>query len=201
MFIVGLTGGIGAGKSTVAREFANLGVDIIDTDVVARDILQMNPEVITKIQDKFPEAIADNGKLDRAKLRSIVFSNLSNKAWLEKLLHPLIRHETMHRIKEATSSYCIVVVPLLIETKFVELVDATLVVDIPQELQIERAMQRDGTDRKTIENIINAQVSHAERLKYATDLLDNTKELSELRHDIELLHKHYLHEANKTQRL
>lgn len=192
MLVIGLTGGIGSGKSTVARLFAEKGVTIIDTDQLARDITLPGQEALAKIIEKFGKGILLPDKtLDRSQLRKIVFTDLHKRQWLEQLLHPLIRAETQRRIESATSPYCMVVIPLLLETKPNPLVKRILVVDLPEEQQLLRAHLRDQLPEKEISAIMRSQVTREQRLAAADDVIDNHGTLAELIPQVEKLHQSY----------
>lgn len=193
-YIVGLTGGIGSGKTTIANNFAELGIQIIDADTIARDVVMPKTLALEKIKTYFgDDIIMASGELDRAKLRTKVFNNIEDKHWLNNLLHPLIRQEMMARVKAATSLYCILVVPLLIENKLTPLVDHILVIDVDAKTQLSRASVRDNNDEALIQKIIDSQISRDERLSYADDIIDNQyQSFSEIKENIKELHTKYL---------
>lgn len=196
MLVIGLTGGIGSGKSTVANLFAELGATIIDTDQLARDVTQPGQPALKKIAKHFgPEILLPDNSLNRSALRKIIFADDKNRRWLENLLHPLIRQEMERLISSATSPYCIAVIPLLLETKPNPLIDRILVVDASEEQQIARAYNRDNVSRDDIAAIIKTQVSREHRIKAAHDVITNTGSLEELAHQVEKLHQLYLQEA------
>lgn len=191
-FIVGLTGGIGSGKSTVARLFAKLNVDVVDTDKIAREIVRPGSELLDKIVNKFGEKILDDdGSLNRAKMREIIFNDLHAKQWLESLLHPVIYQHMYQQILATTSPYCIVIIPLLVESHIPYPIDRILVVDSTEEQQIERIMQRDHVSEQAVKNIIAAQASRKEKLKIADDVIENTQDEKYLQKLVEALHKLY----------
>jgi len=192
-FIVGLTGGIGSGKSTVAKAFSDLGVEAIDADVIAREVVVPGTDALKEIAAHFGNQILNtDGNLRRDALRKIVFDNPAEKDWLEKLLHPLIRKTIEQQIANVHSEYCLLVSPLLLETDQRELVDRILVVDITPELQLERTIDRDGSDKTTIEAIIAAQINRESRLQAADDILDNQGGLDTLQQAVDELHMQYL---------
>ncbi|MFA9487857.1 MULTISPECIES: dephospho-CoA kinase [unclassified Mannheimia] len=200
--VVGLTGGIGSGKTTVSDLFAELGVDIIDADIVARQVVEKGTPLFDKIAEHFGDDILNAEKeLDRAKLRQIVFNNESEKNWLNNLLHPAIREEMVKKLQESTACYVIWVVPLLIENKLTEFCDRVLVIDISPEIQLERATRRDKGKEETIKNIIAAQVSREERLSYADDVIENNLPIEQglqlIKEQVQALHHKYLALANK----
>lgn len=190
--VVGLTGGIGSGKSAATSQFAALGIDIIDADEVARDVVTLGSEGLTRITEHFGHAILlEDGTLDRAALRERVFNNSEEKQWLNQLLHPLIRKTMLQQIADATSHYCILSVPLLVEGSLTELCDRVIVVDCPESMQLERAMQRDGSTKQIIESIMASQATRKERLAAADDVIDNSKTLAFLNEQVLTLHSKY----------
>ncbi|ESE39896.1 dephospho-CoA kinase [Shewanella decolorationis] len=192
-FVVGLTGGIGSGKTTVANLFAEEGVDLVDADVVAREVVAPNSQGLKAIIDHFgAEILTATGELDRAQLRQRVFSDEQQRQWLNQLLHPMIRQEMLSQVKNATSDYVIMVVPLLFENGLDRLVNRTLVVDISPELQISRTVKRDNVDATQVNNIINSQCSRSEKLARADDVIDNQGEISTLKQEVQALHQRYL---------
>ncbi|OJF69024.1 dephospho-CoA kinase [Alteromonas sp. V450] len=188
-FVVGLTGGIGSGKSAATCEFERLGIDIVDADVVARDVVDVGTQGLSEIEMYFGKGILlDDGTLNRAALRDRVFSNSDAKEWLNNLLHPLIRARMQHLIELSTSQYCILSVPLLVENKLTTLCDKVVVVDCPTSTQLERAMLRDGSSEKTIKSIMASQASRETRLNAADYVLHNNTTLSALADQVNTLH-------------
>lgn len=196
-FVVGLTGGIGSGKSAAADEFARLGATVVDTDAIAHELTAPGGAAIEPLRRLFGDAyIAESGALDRAKMRSLVFSDPGARARLEGLLHPLIRAESEQRMRAASGPYVIHVVPLLIESpRYRERVDRVLVVDCPEALQIERVQKRSALARETAEAILRAQVPRATRSAAADDLIDNSGSLDALHKQVAALHAKYLNLA------
>ncbi len=191
--VIGLTGGIGSGKTAVSDLFAKKGIDIIDADVVARQVVEPGSEALLKIADKFGEqSILSDGSLNRPFIRQLVFADKSNKQWIDDLLHPLIRAVMNQQIKQAQSPYCILAVPLLVENGMNKMVDRVLVVDVDEHTQLQRASARDGQSKEQVQKIINAQASRKERLHLADDTIDNSATLDELIPQVERLHKQYL---------
>lgn len=192
MLIIGLTGGIGSGKSTVADLFSKLGVPIIDADVIAREVVAVKNN-LEKIVAHFGSEILDaKAQLDRAKLRKCVFENARQRQWLENLLHPMIIAEIKQRISALNSPYCIVVIPLLAEVlKSRQLVDRVLVVDIPEELQIQRTAQRDKLAAQEVQSILASQTNRAQRLAIANDILSNAGDIATLQQAVLNLHQRY----------
>lgn len=204
MFTVALTGGIASGKSTVARYFAELGVAVIDTDQIARKLIN-TPKILSQVVDYFGSAILTKDKqLDRSRLRACIFSNKKSRDYLEQLLHPLIYKEIQASILVVKSIYCLVVIPLLFEertsalhkekkdlTSVIEL-NRTLLITTSQALQIQRARERDQIKKKQIDAILSVQVSSAISLKKADDIIFNETTLDNLRQSVERFHQMYL---------
>ncbi|MGL4713642.1 MAG: dephospho-CoA kinase [Shewanella sp.] len=192
-FIVGLTGGIGSGKTTVANLFAEEGICLVDADVVAREVVAPGTHGLNAMISHFGiEMLTASGELDRAKLRQRVFNDQQERQWLNQLLHPMIRQEMLLQVAKATSAYVIMVVPLLFENGLDSLVNRTLVVDISPELQINRTVKRDNVDASQVNNIMNSQCSRDEKLARADDIIDNQAEISTLKQQVRVLHQHYL---------
>ncbi len=174
MYVVAVTGGIGSGKTTIANQFAALGIDVVDADVIARDVVEPGAPALAAIATYFgPDVIAPDGQLDRRSLRERVFSDPNAKAWLNALLHPLIRQEMLRQCAAARSPYCLLVVPLLVENKLTGLANRVLVIDVDEATQIERTCRRDGVPAEQAKAIIAAQASRSERLAAADDVIDN----------------------------
>lgn len=192
--IIGLTGGIGSGKTAVSDTFSQLGIDIVDADIVARDVVAIGSPALTEIADMFgADILLADGSLNRQKLRSLVFTNDGYKNWLNNLLHPLIRQSMLSQLNASTSPYCILVAPLLLENKLQQFVDRVLVVDVSIETQINRTLKRDKSNREEIKAIIASQISRDDRLIAADDVLNNDKlTLLELQQQVEKLHQIYL---------
>lgn len=196
-FCVGLTGGIGCGKTAATDAFAALGAGVVDTDVISRELTAAGGAAMPKIVAEFgPEFSLADGGLDRARMRTLVFSDASAKKRLEAILHPLIRDESRKRIAEATAPYVLLVVPLLLETgSYADLLDRILVVDCEEETQIARVMTRSGLTAEEVRNIMNAQIARAGRLARADDVLVNDADINHLRGEVARLHDKYLAEA------
>ncbi len=195
--MVGLTGGIASGKSSVAKIFNDLGVNTVNADLLAREAVEPGQAALQAIADHFGSKILlPDGTLDRASLRKIIFSQSEQKDWLEALLHPLIAALMRTRILESPSPYCILESPLLLETEQHKLVDKILVVDVARETQMKRAMERDKSDASVIQSIIASQLSKEERIERADELIKNEGSLKELRKKVEILHHSYLALAN-----
>lgn len=192
MLVIGLTGGIGSGKSTVAEMFESLGVPIIDMDRIARQIVEPGQPALTQIKQAFGEKIvAASGQLNRQQLSKIIFDSAVRRHQLEAILHPLIRQETARQLAELKSPYCIVVIPLLLESEQRSLVDRVLVVDVPESLQISRTMQRDGISAAQVRKILAAQVGRDSRLNAADDVIDNSAAMEDIRHRVDELDQQY----------
>jgi len=197
MFVIGLTGGIASGKTTVSDLFKDLNIDIVDADLVAREVVKPQSIGLQKIADHFGNHfLLANGELDRTKLRTEVFSNESSKQWLNNLLHPLIRNEITDQLKLASSAYCILVAPLLLENNLLHLVDRVLVVDVDETTQVKRAVSRDPSSEEEIKRIMASQISRDERLSKANDVICNSnKSVDELSKEVFKLNNEYLHLA------
>jgi len=191
--VIGLTGGIGSGKSTITEMFAKLDIDIIDADIVARKVVEPSSDALIQISQHFGEQfILADGHLNRPLLRSQVFSNEKDKAWLNNLLHPLIRQRMLQEIQQSTSNYCLFVAPLLIENNLQSIVQRIIVIDITEEQQIERTILRDPSSRDEVQRIISSQISRKERLSHADDIIDNTqKDLAEVNKQVIKLDQSY----------
>lgn len=192
-YIVALTGGIGSGKTTVANEFAKLGVPLVDADVIARQVVEPNSPALKSITHHFgKDVILPNGALNRQRLREIIFSKPDEKKWLNALLHPLIQQETQKQFQQINYPYLLWVVPLLIENNIHHLADRVLVVDVTVEEQIQRTLKRDKTSLEQVTNILNAQVSREKRLDYANDIITNHSHDRDLSTKVAALHNQYL---------
>lgn len=196
-YIVGLTGGIGSGKSTIAEYFSALGVPIIDADVVSRQIVEKGSPLLDKIAQHFGNTIlTKRGELNRERLRQIVFSQPEEKEWLNQLLHPAIRMEMLNQLKHVNYPYVLWVVPLLIENQLTEYCQRILVIDVLPHIQLERAIKRDKNREEIIKNIMNAQINRETRLSYASDIIENNLPLVEneinLKQQVKSLHQTYL---------
>lgn len=195
-FVVGLTGGIGCGKSTVTALFAQLGVQHVDADIVAREVVMPGTPCLQAITQYFGEEILlSGGELNRAKLRQHIFTDAASKTWLEQLLHPAIRQQILAQLKALTSPYALLVAPLLLENKLNRYVQRVLVIDLPESLQLSRAMARDHADEQQIKAIMAAQLTRTERLKLADDIITNDSSISDLPPQVAALHQQYLQQA------
>ena len=193
MFVVGLTGGIGSGKSTVAEMFTALEIDLVDADVAAREVVAPGTPGLAEIVEHFgPDILMADGSLDRRGLRRVIFHQEQEKHWLETLLHPMIRMWLTQQISNRRSAYCLLVSPLLLETGQAELVDRILVVDVSVETQIARTLARDGGEERTVRAIIAAQIERSQRLEHGDDIIDNELPVHPLRQRVKTLHQQYL---------
>ena len=191
--IVGITGGIGSGKSAVTERFERLGITVVDADLAARVIVEAGRPALTSIAAHFGQDILqDDGTLDRAALRQRVFADDNERRWLEQLTHPLIGQEIVDQIAAATSPYTILSSPLLLETSQKALVDCVVVVDVPEETQLQRTMQRDANAEAQVKRIMAAQIQRQDRLELADIVIDNSHSLEALDGLVEELHKEFL---------
>ena len=203
-YLVGLTGGIGSGKSTIANSFKKLGIKLVDADYAARAVVEPGSEALSKIEAYFQPLAVDtpmivDGKLNRSALRNIVFNDVDKKDWLEALLHPLISQWIDDQIGQPTESpYIILESPLLFETEQNNRVNTALLVDIPPELQIQRAMQRDKNSADQIQGIIDSQMSRKDKLNKATYIFDNSQDLKTIDGRVLTLHQQFLSLAEST---
>jgi dephospho-CoA kinase len=193
MRIIGLTGGIASGKSAAADHFAALGVPVIDADRIARELVEPGKPALKKICQRFGNSILlENGELDRATMREIIFIDAQARQDLEAILHPLIRDVITERIAALDDCYCIVVIPLLTESGNWGILDHRLVIDCPESLQLERLQQRDQLDLEQAKRILDAQASREQRKAIADDIIDNSHDLAYLESAVEKLHAKYL---------
>lgn len=195
MFIVGLTGGIGSGKSTIAQHFVELGVACIDADQTAREVVLPGTTALKAISEHFGASILlTDGSLDRRQLRDKVFADEQARQWLNDLLHPLIRQRMLQQCQETIGPYCILMVPLLFENNLQSLVQRTLVIDVDEATQIRRTMQRDNTTEAQVRTIISTQCPRQQRLELADDVLFNGDNVTseQLKIAINNLHQSYL---------
>jgi dephospho-CoA kinase len=190
---IGLTGGIGSGKTEVSRYFATLGVPVIDTDTIAHELVARGQPALAEIAAQFGDEILDqHGNLDRAKLSGIVFADPGRRRQLEQILHPRIRDKAIALSEQCEAAYCIIVIPLLVESGRDYPLDRILVVDIPVELQYQRIARRDGISREQIASILAAQADRDTRLRAADDIVVNDGNIEGLHRKIDALHQRYL---------
>ena len=190
---IGLTGGIGSGKTTVTNIFSELGVPIIDADAISHEVVEKGQPALKTIAEVFgSDVIDENGQLRRDKLRQIVFDDSQARKKLESIIHPLVYGEIKRQISQVSFPYCILSSPLLLESRSQYKVDRVAIIDVPESIQIERAGQRDNLPAADIQKIIDSQLNRNSRIKQADDVLVNDKDLCSLRNKVELLHKKYL---------
>ena len=189
---IGLTGGIGSGKSTVAKMFEERGVPIIDADQIARDLVRPGMPALMAIVDRFGPEILIDGDLDRRKLREIVFADPNARHWLDGLMHPLIYSEMAGQADKFKSPYVILVIPLLLETDHKHFVDRVLVVHADPKLQLERLVERDGISDEAAQSIMKTQLETSERLSLSEDRIENSGDLEVLEGKVEHLHRKFL---------
>ena len=193
MYIVGLTGGIGSGKTTIAYFFSERDIEVINADQLARKVVQPGTIALSQIKQKFGDKIlTESYGLNRSLLREIVFKDERQRVWLENLLHPLIEDEINKSIESALSQYVVLESPLLLETNQHKLVNRILVIDVSPEIQLKRTLSRDGGSEATIKAIINSQLTRLQRLNMADDVINNEQDLKSVRIELESLHQNYL---------
>ena len=202
MLIIGLTGGIGSGKSTVSQHFEALGIPVIDADTISRELVAPGQPALQEIAREFgPELIGPDGELNRAQLRDQIFSHAADRKRLEAILHPKVRDEMRRRVlalenRQLAPSYCVLSIPLLVESGWTDLVQRVLVVDSSIEDQIKRTQQRDGVDAEQAAAIIHSQIDRDSRLAAADDIIRNDADLAALHAQVEALHQRYLQLAD-----
>ena len=203
MFKVGLCGGIASGKSTISRIFESLGVSIVDTDLISHELMQPGQVGYQKTLDHFgPEILLPNAAINRNRLRELVFNDPDLKRWLEQMLHPLIKDEAIKLMQEISNTpYVLLVVPLMFETGFNQLVDHVIAIDCPRSVQITRLIQRDGINEKLANQILDAQINNEERIRLADSIISNSEnsdpseQISTLHHKLILLSTHLASKA------
>jgi dephospho-CoA kinase len=195
---IGLTGGIASGKTTVANFFADLGIPVIDTDVIAREVVAKGAPALAEIRTAFGDTVfSDDGTLDRRAMRKLVFSDDNKRQRLERILHPRIRDAAVMQAEAVTAPYMVIVVPLLVESPMKEFMDRVLVVDCSEDVQLSRLKMRDTENEEQAHSMIAAQASRDERLAIADDVVLNDSDLDETRSQVEALHQAYL-ESSKS---
>jgi dephospho-CoA kinase len=193
MFKIGLTGGIGSGKSAATKVFESLGITVVDADIVAREVVELGSPALAQIATYFGASIlTDSGELNRRALREIIFATPEAKDWLEALLHPLIRESITQQLDKSSSPYSILSSPLLFETNQHKLVNRCLLIDAPVELQVARASSRDYTDEAQIRSIIAQQMSRQCKTEKADDIILNDKDIKTLEHNVQRQHDIYM---------
>lgn len=198
--IVGLTGGIGSGKTAAMRIFEGFGIGCVDADVVAREVVEPGTPALQALAERFGrEILTADGRLDRASLRQRIFSSEEDKRWLEGLLHPLIREEMQRQLQSISSPYRVLVAPLLFENDLDRQCDTSVLIDVPEDIQIERVVDRDGVDREQAAAIIRQQMSRTEKLKRADHIVSNTGSLKDLEKQLLALHKEFMAQSAATK--
>lgn len=196
MYVVGITGGIGSGKSAATERFESLGITVVDADVISRIIVEPGRPALAAIADHFGEDILQSdGTLDRARLRTLVFNSPEERSWLEQLTHPLIGEEIVTQLTAAKSPYVMLSSPLLLETSQAQLTDLVIVVDVPVDVQVQRTMARDDNDEAQVRRIIDAQMPRKDRLARADIVIDNNQSLAALDESINHIHATLLSKA------
>ena len=197
-WVLGFTGGIGCGKTAVSNMFEELGITIVDADIIARQVVAPNTIGLNKIVSYFGnEILMPDGTLNRAVLREHIFANNDDKQWLNKLLHPLIRNKILTDLNTATSTYVVLVAPLLFENSLDKYCNQTLLIDVPNSVQIERTTQRDNVSVEQVKSIIAAQMPREHKQQKADAILNNDRDLALVKTDLLRLHKNYLQLALK----
>lgn len=192
-YVIGITGGIGSGKTAVSDHFESLGITVVDADVASRTVVEIGTSALASIAEHFgSQVLQTDGSLDRAALRSAIFEDSTQRQWLESLLHPLIRAEIVSGLESASSPYAILVSPLLIESGQSQLTERVLVVDVPEALQLKRTVARDSNSEQQVKAIMAAQASRQQRLDSADDVVVNDNTLEHLKAQVEALHQKYL---------
>ncbi|MFC1683866.1 dephospho-CoA kinase [Pseudomonadota bacterium] len=193
MLVIGLTGGIGSGKSTICNQFASLGTPIIDADLIAHELVEPGQPALGQIASAFGhDFITAQGELDRPRLREHIFIDETARARLQAILHPLIRARMKELLAALDAPYVIIAIPLLVETGQRDMLHRILVIDTPEELQIQRVCQRDKVSVNQVQSILEAQCSRSERLAVADDIIHNTNGLDALERQVNQMHQHYL---------
>lgn len=192
-FIIGIAGGIGSGKTAASDYFQSLGLSVVDADVCARKPVAKGQPALSAIAAHFgSEILLENGELNRAKLREIIFSDPNEKTWLEQLLHPLIAQELQQQLQNASGPYVILASPLLVESGQYQLCDRVLVIDVPEDVQMQRVQARDNNDIEQIKRIMKTQATREQRLAKADDVVVNDQTLEQLHQALAKLHQQYL---------
>lgn len=199
MLVIGVTGGIGSGKTAATDHFQSLGITVVDADLASRVIVEPGRPALKAIEEHFgANVIAGDGTLDRRALREIVFAKPEERKWLEQLTHPLIGQEIASQIQNSKSEYTILASPLLLESSQHHLAKRVLVIDVPESVQVERTIRRDNTTEEGVKAIIAAQMKRQDRLAKADDVIVNDQDLAHLQQEVEKLHQTYL-EMARTQ--
>ena len=198
MFVVGLTGGIGSGKSAATAIFEDLGIDVVDADLASREAVLPGSKALDQIKKKFGnEILLEDQSVYRAKLREIIFDNSEDKTWLEQLLHPEIRHIIQSKLENSSSEYVILVSPLLFETDQHEFCNTTILIDSSLNSQVSRTSKRDSVSEDSVKKIISAQMSRDDKLKIAKIVINNDDSLEQLESNVKKVHENLLKEITK----
>ena len=198
MFVVGLTGGIGSGKSAATAIFEDLGIDVVDADLASREAVLPGSKALDQIQKKFGnEILLEDQSLNRARLREIIFDNSEDKTWLEQLLHPEIRHIIQSKLENSSSEYVILVSPLLFETDQHEFCNTTILIDSSVNSQVSRTSKRDSVSEDSVKKIISAQMSRDDKLKIAKIVINNDDSLEQLESNVKKVHENLIKEITK----
>ena len=198
MFVVGLTGGIGSGKSAATAIFEDLGIDVVDADLASREAVLPGSKALDQIQKKFGnEILLEDQSLNRARLREIIFDNSEDKTWLEQLLHPEIRHIIQSKLENSSSEYVILVSPLLFETDQHEFCNTTILIDSSFNSQVSRTSKRDSVSEDSVKKIISAQMSRDDKLKIAKIVINNDDSLEQLESNVKKVHENLIKEIAK----
>ena len=198
MLVIGVTGGIGSGKTAATDRFQALGITVVDADLASRVVVEPGRPALQAIAEHFgPSVIAEDGSLDRRALREIVFSQPNERKWLERLTHPLIAQEIVQQIQASESPYTILASPLLLESGQSTMAQRVLVIDVPEDVQIARTATRDKTDANSVKAIIAAQMKRQDRLAKADDVIVNDRSLQDLHNAVDRLHQQYLNMAQQ----
>jgi len=198
MFVVGLTGGIGSGKSAATAIFEDLGIDVVDADLASREAVLPGSKALDQIQKKFGnEILLEDQSLNRARLREIIFDNSEDKTWLEQLLHPEIRHIIQSKLENSSSEYVILVSPLLFETDQHKFCNTTILIDSSLNSQVSRTSKRDSVSEDSVKKIISAQMSREDKLKIAKIVINNDDSLEQLESNVKKVHENLIKEITK----
>ena len=198
MFVVGLTGGIGSGKSAATAIFEDLGIDVVDADLASREAVLPGSKALDQIKKKFGnEILLEDQSLNRAKLRDIIFDNSEDKTWLEQLLHPEIRHIIQSKLENSSSEYVILVSPLLFETDQHEFCNTTILIDSSLNSQVSRTSKRDSVSEDSVKKIISAQMSRDDKLKIAKIVINNDDSLEQLESNVKKVHENLMKDIAK----
>lgn len=193
VFTVVLTGGIASGKTAVSDCFSRMGVPVIDTDRIARQVVEPGQPALKLISELFgPDYLDTGGRLDRRKMREAIFSNPAMKSRLEGILHPRIAEKVIEQVSEVEAPYCLLVIPLYAESRAYDWINRVLVVDVSEEIQLERVMARDQISREQAQSILDAQSTRQQRIALADDIIDNSGDLNELEAKVKNLHEYYI---------